>query len=127
MRAILTQLAVVTAILVAVALSLGWLSDRNEAQTYSLICVGFFAAVTGVSLYLVQRALGTGRPGAFVNAVMANFGIRLLSSAGLALVLLLAMDGDPVLVLVPLGSCYLIFTILEAFWLIRLNKQASKG
>lgn len=127
LRSSLAQLLAVSAGLVAVALvgrATSWVT--KDLTLILIISIGFFCALTCLSLWLVSRSLRSGKPFQFVNAVVINFMMRLGLSAILLVALAKAMSPRLEELLIPFASCYILFTVLESIWLMRLNKETPR-
>jgi hypothetical protein len=119
------QLAGVTASLIVASFALRMFGLDPAVTQYSLVAVIFYALLTLVSLTLLDRALKARKPARFINALMLNFVIRLASSACMAAILVLTVDLQPAVMLIPLAAGYLIYSVLDTLWLLRLNRPGS--
>lgn len=122
---ILFRLVLISAALAAATFGAGemdWIPE--DTRDFTGIAIAFFMLLTTSSLVLVKRALQRGRPVYFVNAVVLNFIIRLVATAVVMIVLAISQKPPLVSLLIPFAACYVFFTVLEAYWLMRLNKSA---
>jgi phosphatidylserine synthase len=83
-----------------------------------------FAVITTLSFFMVSNT-NSHNTQKFNSRFMLSFGIRFLGYLIFALVYLLMFSPDPIHFIILFFILYLLFTILEVIFLIKLVKQHS--
>lgn len=122
-KSFFTQLLIVTLIAIVTIVLLGQVSALSAFTDFSLITCGFFVVISIIMFFFAYQAARSASKYAFSNIIFGFMMGKMMLTIGLVMGYNSLMQPTTKLFLLPFFLIYLIYSIFETYFMMKLGKM----